>query len=70
MATFADREWATGYEDPLLFTPTKLDCGQWADAAKAAGMKYAVLTAKHGTDDTRISNIIPVGTSLPRLEHR
>jgi alpha-L-fucosidase len=24
-----------------------LDCGQWADAAKAAGMKYAVFTTKH-----------------------
>lgn len=24
-----------------------LNCGQWADAAKAAGMKYMVLTARH-----------------------
>ena len=47
IATFADSEWATGYEDPLLFNPARLDCGQWADAAKAAGMKYAVLTVKH-----------------------
>jgi alpha-L-fucosidase len=47
MATFADCEWATGHEDPLLFRPAKLDCGQWADVAKAAGMKYAVLTVKH-----------------------
>lgn len=47
MATFADSEWATGHEDPLLFKPSKLDCGQWADAAKAAGMEYAVLTVKH-----------------------
>lgn len=47
MATFTDQEWATGHEDPLLFQPRKLDCGQWADAAKAAGMNYAVLTVKH-----------------------
>lgn len=47
IATFSNREWATGHEDPLLFKPDKLDCGQWADAAKAAGMKYAVLTVKH-----------------------
>ena len=33
--------------DPSLFNPTKLDCGQWADAAKSAGMKFAVLTTKH-----------------------
>ena len=47
MSTFDDSEWANGYEDPALFAPGKLDCGQWADAAKAAGMKYAVLTVKH-----------------------
>jgi alpha-L-fucosidase len=47
MGTFAGREWATGYEDPAIFAPSKLDCGQWADAARAAGMKYAVLTVKH-----------------------
>jgi len=47
MATYIDREWANGYEDPGLFKPAKLDCGQWADLARAAGMKYAVLTVKH-----------------------
>ena len=47
MATFYPVEWASGYEDPLKFTPNKLDCGQWADAAKSIGMKYAVLTVKH-----------------------
>jgi len=47
IGTFADRDWASGYEDPDLFNPSKLDCGQWADAAKAAGMTYMVLTVKH-----------------------
>lgn len=47
VATFADREWATGYEDPAIFNPAKLDCRQWALAAQSAGMKYAVLTVKH-----------------------
>jgi len=47
MATYIDLEWANGYEDPSLFMPIKLDCGQWADLASAAGMKYAVLTVKH-----------------------
>ncbi len=32
---------------PALFDPKKLDCGQWADAAKSAGMRFAVLTTKH-----------------------
>jgi alpha-L-fucosidase len=30
------------------FSPSNLDCGQWAEVAKEAGMRYAVLTAKHG----------------------
>ena len=47
LATFNERQWATGHEDPATFAPTQLDCGQWADAAKAAGMKYAVFTTKH-----------------------
>ena len=47
MATYAQVEWATGKEDPLLFNPINLDCEQWADAAVYANMKYAVLTVKH-----------------------
>ncbi|MFN5422764.1 MAG: alpha-L-fucosidase, partial [bacterium] len=31
------------------FNPGKLDTDQWIRAAKSAGAKYAVLTAKHGT---------------------
>lgn len=47
MATFNEREWANGHEDPATFAPGRLDCEQWADAAVAAGMRYAVLTVKH-----------------------
>ena len=47
LASYNEGQWATVYEDPASFAPTQLDCGQWADAAKAAGMKYAVLTTKH-----------------------
>lgn len=47
MATYIDREWANGYEDPALFKPGKLECGQWLDLARGAGMQYAVLTVKH-----------------------
>ena len=32
---------------PAIFNPTKLDCDQWCEAFKAAGMKRAVITAKH-----------------------
>ena len=34
LGTFADLDWAGGYEDPGLFQPARLDCGQWADAAR------------------------------------
>jgi alpha-L-fucosidase len=47
LGTFADTDWAGGYENPDLFNPAGLDCGQWADAAKEAGMSYLVLTVKH-----------------------
>jgi alpha-L-fucosidase len=47
MGTFHDAEWVEGFQDPLSYNPAALDCGQWADAARAAGMKFAVLTAKH-----------------------
>ena len=41
------RNGPTATRIPLTFNPAKLDCGQWADAAKEAGVKYAVLTTKH-----------------------
>jgi alpha-L-fucosidase len=47
LATAVDNDWAGGYEDASRFNPSKLDCGQWADEAKAAGMTYMVLTVKH-----------------------
>jgi alpha-L-fucosidase len=40
-------EWGTANADPNLFSPESLDCGQWADAASAAGCRYMILTAKH-----------------------
>lgn len=39
--------WANDRVDPKMFNPTKLDCAQWAAAAKSAGMKFAALTTKH-----------------------
>jgi alpha-L-fucosidase len=45
--TFTDREWGDGTESPSLFNPAALDARQWAQAARRAGAKAIILTAKH-----------------------
>ena len=45
--TFTDREWGDGREDPAIFNPAGLDVRQWARAARAAGARALILTAKH-----------------------
>ena len=45
--TFTDKEWGYGDESPEIFNPSALDVEQWAQTAKASGMKQLILTAKH-----------------------
>jgi alpha-L-fucosidase len=45
--TFLDQEWGEGTESPAVVNPDACDPRQWAAAARDAGMKYLVFTAKH-----------------------
>jgi alpha-L-fucosidase len=45
--TFTGRSTGLGNEDPKLFNPTALDCGQWVRVARECGFKGIILTAKH-----------------------
>ncbi|MES1250127.1 MAG: alpha-L-fucosidase [Chitinophaga rupis] len=45
--TFMDQDWADPDASPALFDPKKLDCAQWARAARSANMSYGCLTTKH-----------------------
>jgi alpha-L-fucosidase len=47
MATFDGDEFSRGDRPSTVYAPDKLDVSQWAGVARDAGMKYAVLTAKH-----------------------
>ena len=47
MSTFTGREIDPGDRPSTTYAPTALDVDQWIVTAKAAGMKYAVLTSKH-----------------------
>lgn len=47
MSTFDQTEINEGKSAPSVYNPTNLDVRQWVHTAKRAGMKYAVLTAKH-----------------------
>lgn len=45
--TYMNQDWADPMASPAIFNPTKLDCDQWAKAAKSANMTYGCITTKH-----------------------
>lgn len=47
MGTFTNQEWASPGQDVNTFNPTSINTDQWAATARAAGMRYGVLVAKH-----------------------
>ncbi|MBQ6087678.1 MAG: alpha-L-fucosidase [Bacteroidales bacterium] len=45
--TYTPEDWPDPDTPAEVFNPTKLDCRQWARAAKSANMTYGCLTTKH-----------------------
>lgn len=45
--TYSPEDWPDPDMPVSAFNPTRLDCHQWARAAKAANMSYGCLTTKH-----------------------
>jgi alpha-L-fucosidase len=68
--TFMDHDWADPDASPALFNPTKLDCDQWAKAAKSANMTYGCLTTKHHSGfaiwDTKTTDYSVMNSPLKR----
>jgi alpha-L-fucosidase len=49
MSTFDGMEHSLGREPSTRYAPDRLDVDQWIQVARDAGMRYAVLTAKHAS---------------------
>lgn len=68
--TFMDHDWADPDASPSIFNPTKLDCKQWASAAKSANMSYGCLTTKHHSGfaiwDTKTTDYNVMNSPLKR----
>lgn len=47
MATYTDKEWAYGDEQPSIFTAPEFNAAQIVNAAKAGGFRGIVVVAKH-----------------------
>lgn len=45
--TFTGLEWGEGSEPEDIFQPSALDCSQWVEVARLAGMGGIIVTAKH-----------------------
>ena len=47
LGTYLEADWADPSAPLSIIDAPKLDCNQWAKAAKSAKMKYGILSVKH-----------------------
>lgn len=68
--TFAPDDWPDPDLPASVFNPKKLDCTQWAKAAKSANMSYGCLTTKHHSGfciwDTKTTDYNVMNSPLKR----
>ncbi|WP_225321292.1 alpha-L-fucosidase [Rhizosphaericola mali] len=68
--TYANQDWPDPDMPAATFNPTKLDCDQWAKAAKSAHMTYGCLTTKHHSGfciwDTKTTNYSVMNSSFKK----
>lgn len=70
MPTYFNDDWPDPDAAPQLFNPKKMDCRQWAKAAKSANMTYGCLTTKHHSGfciwDTKTTDYSVMSSSFKR----
>jgi len=63
-------DWPDPEASPAIFNPKKLNCDQWAKAAKSANMTYGCLTTKHHSGfciwDTKTTDYNVMNSPLKR----
>ncbi len=70
MPTFVDEDWPASETPAETFYPKKLNCCQWADVARCAGMRFGCLTIKHHSGfciwETKTTDYNVMNSSLKR----
>jgi alpha-L-fucosidase len=70
IATYANQDWPDPELSPSVFNPAKLNCDQWAKAAKTANMSYGCITTKHHSGfciwDTKTTDYNVMNSPLKR----
>jgi alpha-L-fucosidase len=65
-----DDDWADPDASPAIFNPAKMDCNQWAKAAKSAKMRFGCITTKHSTGfciwDTKTTDYSVMSSPIKR----